>query len=282
MKYEKWIFRFSLVLNVLVVLPFAILCCLVLYMVWGNWHSRQLIPFKATGWQLEAGTHTGNALSVKPYKTRGQGQEGEVFYLHVAGGDDTPLSEWFSIALSEDNEDLIIRCPPVRTSPSPRLANWNPGIEIMSGKDIPVIWWLSYTGDKVVFSNQTFFVSATQENSGRPPASVHKVSWTERIDNTPPEWDGVMGLNLTLFDPHFEEEGWAVYISIPFRDSRDIKTVPHPAGLVLANTNDVTAVASRTIYIDAGQNVGFRPQRVRSGLTNGLEQLKFKVNSFIP
>jgi len=174
MKYEKWRFRVSLTLNVLVVLLFAMCCCLILYAVLGNWHKRQLIPFKATGWQLEASTHTGQPLSVKPYKTRGQGPEGERFYLRIVGGDDTPLSRWFTLDFSDEDLGVIVRDTPIHTSSSPRLVNWHPGLDITNPKLEEGTWWFSYTGDKMVFSNQVFFVSATQENSGRPPVEMHR------------------------------------------------------------------------------------------------------------
>ena len=35
-------------------------------------------------------------------------------------------------------------------------------------------WHLSYTGYSVLFSNKTYFVSATQENSDRPPVEAHR------------------------------------------------------------------------------------------------------------
>ncbi|MCL1919715.1 MAG: hypothetical protein FWG50_01350 [Kiritimatiellaeota bacterium] len=244
-------------------------------------YARPLIP--ASQWQVKSGTHTGESISVKTYQVKGH----ETFFLCV--GNERP--EWFAVDFSGIKHKLTWHAFPDDAVHvlymAPRIfpflhynINGQRGRDILDAKT-DRLWYLSDTGDTIVFSNEVFFVSMTNENSGRPPVEVHKVSWAERIDDTPPEWDGVMGLDLTFFDKNADAEGWAVHISVPFRDSRDAKAVAHPPGFVLSNTSDVTATATRTIYIDAGQNVRFRPERAKTGLTNGAEHLEFKADAFI-
>jgi len=164
-----------LILASAVVSPFILFGCFILFYVCWNPFARQLIPFKATGWQLEAGMHTGKPLSVKPYKTRWP--ERDVIHLHIVDECEISLSRWFAMDFSDEKEHMVVRDRiNILPSPRPHLINWNPGVDILGGKLEGEVWWLSYTGDKVVFSNQVFFVSATQENSGRPPVEVHKAN----------------------------------------------------------------------------------------------------------
>jgi len=269
MRCEKWIFRVSLALNVLVVLPVTLFVCFILFYICWAPFARQLIPFKATGWQLEAGTHTGESLSLNLYKTRGRGPEGERFYLHIAGGDDAPISRWFTLDFSSEELGVIVFCPPVERHRSPRLVNWNPGIDVTNPKLEDGDWWLSYTGDKVIFSNKTYFVSATQKNSGRPPVEVHRSTMDGLIVHRPlPQRHELTGYNLTLFDPSFEEGGWAVFSDTPFWDSPEPRGNSSSHCLVFTNTNDVRTAVSRTIYVRKEDPVEFYAERVETAQLN--------------
>ena len=104
----------------------------------------------------------------------------------------------------------------------------------------------------------------------------------ERLDLTPPEWDGIVGLDLTLADTWLDDDGWALYINVPFADEPGTNAVKHPAGIVLANTDDVTVVAERTIYIEAGQNVKFHIERVEIGQVRWFDEFTVTIDAFIP
>lgn len=279
MKLKKCIFVLSLSFNAL-----GVVLLLLIAMAF-FWHYRPLHP--TWQWRVKARTHTGDRISVKTYKELGR----EVFFLRVTSRRNVSLGmeapRWFVMDFSKEGTDVIVSADPgIYTVIGQHLiADQRYGLEIMD-KKLEEQWHLAYTGSRyVVFSNNVFSVSAKRGFFVRKRPEVRRSTWEssdERIDPTPPEWDGVMGLNLTLFDSKIEEEGWLVYISTSFREVRDMDAVSHPPGLVLSNTNDVTAVASRTIYIDAGQNVSFRPQRAKTGGTNGFENLRFKADSFLP
>jgi len=142
------------------------------------WGYRPL--FSAKQWQVKAGTHSGKPLAVKIYKRLGS----EKFYLRIDGGGDAPLCywpskreslRWFTMNFPDDKERIITKeGTSVRTFPYPCSRNRDSGLNILSEKFDGEVWCFSYTGDSVVFSNDLFFVSATQENSGRPPVEVHR------------------------------------------------------------------------------------------------------------
>ena len=102
------------------------------------------------------------------------------------------------------------------------------------------------------------------------------------IDSTPPEWDGIIGLDLTLCDPYFDDDGWNLYINVPFRISLETNATIYAAGVVLSNTTNVTATASQTVYIDAGQNVIFHIERVEIGQIHWYDEFAVTIDAFIP
>ena len=177
MKYKKWIFRLLLV--PLAFFAFVLLSYLTLYCVLLIRNTQPLIP--ASQWEVEARTHTGEPMPVKIYQVKGY----EIFFLAV--GDETP--GWFAMTFSDDKHERTLYCFPkddvhvlsMKPLTFPYLhyqTRGHFGVDILSGKSGHA--WLSYTGDSVVFSNYLFFVSATQENSGRPPVEVHRISLGRR------------------------------------------------------------------------------------------------------
>jgi len=87
----------------------------------------------------------------------------------------------------------------------------------------------------------------------------------EREDDTPPDWDGLLGLDLTLCDMDLYDDAWILRINVPFRDVPDKSAAQDYFGSPLTNVGNVTQVARRTIYVEAGQNVSFWLQRVSAG-----------------
>jgi len=149
---------------------------------------RPLLP--TWQWQVKSATHSGKPVSVKIYKMLGR----DVFFFRACGGHDTPLKagdspypRWFMMDFENDKNRWYA------TDDGVHVFKVNPGIfpylsypvdklqkiPILDGK-IEELWYLSYTGDTVVFSNKVFFVSATQKNSKREPVSVHRRTWEPR------------------------------------------------------------------------------------------------------
>jgi len=172
MKHDKW-------KKMLLFVPLALLLSMLLSCFIGSCdggerqHKAPLIP--ATGWQVEAGTHTGDPMPAKVYQVKGH----EIFFLRV-GSDD---SRWFSMDFSSDTNEYgrhvfpddkvhVLERTPGKSPYLHYRTDGHAGVDILSGKSYG--YWLSYTGDKVVFSNYLFFVSATQDNSGRPPVEVYR------------------------------------------------------------------------------------------------------------
>jgi len=177
MKYDKWTIMLAITpLTIFVLVPLAIF---ILYCVGFVQNTRPLIP--APQWLVKAGMHTGEPMPVKVYQVKGH----EIFFLRVGKARDALPSHlrWFAMDFSGNKRErtwykfpddkVYVRIMTPGTFP---YLHHQPagyfGIDILTGKD--GAHWLSYTGDSVVFSNYLFFVSATQENSGRPPVEVHR------------------------------------------------------------------------------------------------------------
>jgi len=172
MKYKKKISCRGCLLLVL-----TLLACLFVPIVWDSVRFyRPLIP--TTQWDVKAGTHSGKPLSVRVYKMLWD----NVFLVRIDG-------RWFAVDFSGNflkkrRRNLVHPDDKVHvfwTTPGtfPYLyhrADGGGGLEILH-KKIEELWYLSDMGNQIVFSNQTFFVSMTKENSGRPPADVHRSTW---------------------------------------------------------------------------------------------------------
>jgi len=173
MKYDKWAIT-SLTMFVIIPLSIFIVYCVNLVL-----NTRPLIS--APQWEVKAGMHTGEAVPVKIYQVKGH----EIFFLRVGKTRDTLPSHlrWFAMDLSGNRHErtwyqfpddkVHVRMMTPRAFPylHCQMVGYF-GMDILTGKGDA--YWFSYTGDKVVFSNDLFFVSATQENSGRPPVEVHR------------------------------------------------------------------------------------------------------------
>lgn len=267
MNCKKWIFRLSLMLNVLAVVG-ILLIVLVFF-----WYNRPLRP--TTEWLVQASTHAGKPVSVETYKTLGR----EMFFLRV---DDADLGmvchwvnpRWFVMDFPKNKEDVVVLIDPRMGKLFGRflLLERLEGVDILDNV-LKERWYLSYTGNSVVFSNRVLAVSATRKNPSPKTVEVHKNTWERVLANPPPPlWipsqygPEVSGYKLTLSDPYFDEDGWAVFINRPFRDSPDTNTVLHTASVVLTNTNDVRAEVSRTIYVELKHSAGvdFYVERVKT------------------
>ena len=101
-------------------------------------------------------------------------------------------------------------------------------------------------------------------------------------DKTPPDWDGIMMLQLSLCDMFLDDDGWELYITVPFKESPDTNAVWNPAGAVLDNLDDVESIAYRTVYIEAGQNVEFYIKRVEIGQNHWSDEFQVTIEAFIP
>ena len=182
MKIKKWMFW-------LIIFPLPIHIVVVLFIL----HLKPLSLIPTTRWQVEAGRHDGKPVSVKTYKMLGR----EAYFFRVDGGEENPLDspalltdvykgrsmKWFVIdfpKIKRYAQDDEVRVSLMRPDISPYwcAAYGDYAVNIVGGKNMPETWWLSYTGDTVVFSNEVFFVSATQKNSGRKPVEVHRQSWS--------------------------------------------------------------------------------------------------------
>ena len=171
MKHKKWIIR--LLITPLVFFVFVLIVGFILHWVLFFRNTRPLIP--APQWYVEAGTHTGEPISVKVYQVKGC----EIFFLAV--GDENP--GWLAMMFSDDKyertlydfpeDDVhVLRMTPLKFPYLHYLTHRHFGVDVLHGKSGDV--WLAYTGDSVVFSNRAFFVSATEKNSGRPPVDLQR------------------------------------------------------------------------------------------------------------
>ncbi|MCL1919716.1 MAG: hypothetical protein FWG50_01355 [Kiritimatiellaeota bacterium] len=104
----------------------------------------------------------------------------------------------------------------------------------------------------------------------------------EREDLTPPEWNGLIGLDLTLKDMDLYDDAWELHISVPYRDVPDTNAFLNPAGWLLTNVGDVTQVAARTVFVEAGQNVRFKIGRIDVGQIAGTDEFAVTIDAFIP
>ena len=162
MKYKDWMLWASLALNVLMYGYISVDMLL---------YYRPLLPTKQ--WQVKAGTHLGKPMPVKAYKMLGR----DTFFLRIGNGDKVwdrwKHSQWFVMHFANNEElDVFVTCPgifPFLYYQTDRYL----GVSILDRK-IDDLWHLSYTGDSAVFSNATYFVSATQKNSARPAVEVHR------------------------------------------------------------------------------------------------------------
>jgi|GEM_PF-1664430 len=263
MKYKEWMFRLSLVLNMLVFFPLFYIVVNIF------WHNRSLRP--TTEWRAEAVTHAGKPISVEPYKVLGR----DVLFLYVKEAHYTPFGEWyprwFVVDFSDKADDVNVFVGPLMSSLMNQHLAFKEryGVNILDG-EIRELWHLSYTGNSVVFSNRVFSVSATRKKPNHKTVEVHKNTWEAVVANPPPPRSlalserKVTGFKLTLFDPHLAEDGWAVFINVPFWDTPDTNIAPQTASVVLTNTNDVRATVSRTIYAESWVGVNFYAERVRT------------------
>jgi len=95
-----------------------------------------------------------------------------------------------------------------------------------------------------------------------------------RVDDTPPEWDGIMGLDITLENPLPDGGAWAFIITIPFRNSPGTDSALQPPGILFTDADMKDEKTARTVYIEAGQNLSFKLDRAEPGQThwrNGWE-----------
>ena len=128
---------------------------------------------RTTRWEVKAATHDGKPLPAELYKALGA----EVFFLYLNH------SRWLAVDFCSYKRKRFLVFPDdgvhiFRTFPgtSPYLhhsVSGLYGIDILHPK-IEEVWYLSDMGDTIVFSNEVFFVSMANGNSGRPPVEVHR------------------------------------------------------------------------------------------------------------
>ena len=117
---------------------------------------------------------------------------------------------------------------------------------------------------------------------GEIVAMWHEPKGGGHKDDTPPEWNGLIGLDLTLCDTDFYDDTWILMINVPFRSSPYLSAPEDYSSIALTNLGDVTKLAERTIYVKAGQNVTFRLIRVETGQTAGTDEFSVTIDAFIP
>ena len=182
--------RIKWILVSVVIFPLVLLGCYMLYCAWFTLYPPPFIP--AVQWQVEAGTHTGKTIPAEIYHVKGHG---DVLFVHIDSGGDISLlpsyrwfegKRWFAVDFSDNKKGRFLINPDdgvhvFETFPSTSPYLYHPingryGVEILHAK-IEELWHLSDMGDTIVFSNEVFFVSMTQANSGRPPVEVHRSTW---------------------------------------------------------------------------------------------------------
>ena len=109
--------------------------------------------------QVKASTHTGKALPVKAYKPSWD----EMVYLRIGGGWRMPFSRWVTVIPPDGNKCVtVLENGNILTFPYPFLIGGHPGSGLLIDKFRAANWWVSYTGNSIVFSNEIFFVSMSK------------------------------------------------------------------------------------------------------------------------
>jgi len=167
-KRKKWTFVLSFTFNAVVFTGILLIAMIAL-------EYFDIRPLHPTGqWQVKAYTHAGDRVSVRIYKELGH----EVFFLRLASHRNVSLGtkkpRWFTVDFSERETDMVVSVDPrIYTVICQHfIIEQNYGLDVLDGKDGD--YWFSYTREAVIFSNNFFFVSATQKNSGRPSVEVHR------------------------------------------------------------------------------------------------------------
>ena len=114
---------------------------------------RPLLP--AAKWQAKAGTHCGTPMSIKTYRMLGHDMP---LFVRVNGG--RQPWDWFVVSISDDAARVSVPNTP-RAFPYLGYNHdmWH-GVDILDAK-IEEKWFVSHTGDSVVFSNATLSVSVS-------------------------------------------------------------------------------------------------------------------------
>jgi len=116
---------------------------------------------QATGWKVEAGTHSGTPLPVKVYRMLGR--EMPLVIIVNDGQWQWPLP--FTAFVFKNDADVTMT-PSIHTSPF-LYGNFDPylgyGGNLLNIHKLEERWFLSCVDESVVFSNKNFFVSVSKE-----------------------------------------------------------------------------------------------------------------------
>jgi len=113
----------------------------------------------ASGWRVEAGTHSGNPLPVKAYRLLGCDMP---LYLFI---NDRKWDEQFMVFIY--NNDAHVAMPnsvftfPFLNAGANSYAGY--GVNILVNCKEPIRWFISCVDESVVFSNRNYFVSVSKK-----------------------------------------------------------------------------------------------------------------------